>query len=519
MLFNSPEFLFVFLPAVILGFLLLQRFGLHTAQVRFLVIVSLLFYGWWNWKLLALLIGSVVLNYAFASYLTQYRSRVVLAIGIAANLAALAWFKYAHFLADSLNHVANTSISFGEIALPLAISFFTFQQIAYLIDVHLGLTSERNVSRYALFVVFFPQLIAGPIVHHSEMLPQFKAGALRINVENLSVGLAIFALGLFKKVMIADSVGVYSDLVFSSAAHGTQITMLTAWFGVTSFALEIYFDFSGYSDMAIGLARIFGIRLPINFNSPYKAKSIIDFWQRWHITLSRFLRDYLYVPLGGNRKGEARRYTNIMIVMLIGGLWHGAAWTFVFWGALHGAFIVVNHFWRRLRAGFLLPGYSFGRPGVFCSRALTLIAVLFAWTYFRADSWESAHIIVSGLAGFNGFFLPESYEVLLGSNANLFQALGVTFGVEPDAEAYPTLERLLTVAVIFLATLLLPNSLEWLKNFKPVLQEIRVKTVFMSERFLWKPNAVTGLVTAVLLLASFTTFLTNDQNVFIYFQF
>lgn len=519
MLFNSPEFLFVFLPAVILGFLLLQKFGFHTGQIRFLVVVSLIFYGWWNWQLLALLVGSVIANYIFASYLMQRRRRVVLIVAIAANLAALAWFKYAHFLADTVNQVTSTTIDLGDIALPLAISFFTFQQIAYLVDIHLGLTSERSFSRYALFVVFFPQLVAGPIVHHSEMLPQFRSKALRINTENLSIGLAIFALGLFKKVMIADSVGVYSDLVFSSAAHGTPITMLTAWFGVASFALEIYFDFSGYSDMAIGLARIFGVRLPINFNSPYKATSIIDFWQRWHITLSRFLRDYLYVPLGGNRKGSSRRYINIMIVMLIGGLWHGAAWTFVFWGALHGAFIAFNHIWRAIRRKLLPSDFTLGWFGVFISRALTLVAVLFAWTYFRAESWESAGVIASGLVGLNGFFLPESYEILLGANAPLFQSLGVTFGVEPDAEAYPTLERLLTVAGIFVATLCLPNTLEWMKNFKPALAEIQTTTRSLPKWVLWKPNTLTGLVTAVLLLVSFSTFLTADQNAFIYFQF
>lgn len=519
MLFNSPEFLFVFLPAVVFGFLLLQKFGFETGRIRFLVVVSLIFYGWWNWQLLALLVGSVIVNHVFANYLMSRRSRMVLVVAIAANLAALAWFKYAHFFAGTVNQVTGANIDVGDIALPLAISFFTFQQIAYLVDVHLGLTAERNFSRYALFVVFFPQLIAGPIVHHAEMLPQFRSKALRVNTENLSIGLAIFALGLFKKVMIADSVGVYSDLVFSSAEHGTPITMLTAWFGVASFALEIYFDFSGYSDMAIGLARIFGVRLPINFNSPYKAKSIIDFWQRWHITLSRFLRDYLYVPLGGNRKGSSRRYINIMIVMLIGGLWHGAAWTFVFWGALHGTFITINHLWRAIRRKLFSPDFSIGWFGVFISRALTLVAVLFAWTFFRAESWESASVVVRGLVGMNGFFLPGSYEILLGENAPLFQSLGVTFGVEPDAEAYPTLERLLTVVAIFAATLYLPNTLEWLKNFKPALNELQSKKRSLPELVLWKPTTLTGLITAALLLASFSTFLTADQNAFIYFQF
>ena len=262
-------------------------------------------------------------------------------MGIGLNLGLLAWFKYANFLAASINNLAGTSLSFGDIVLPLAISFFTFQQIAFLVDAYRGLADEPNIGRYGLFVTFFPQLIAGPIVHHAEILPQYaQRDSIRLKADNLSIGLTIFAVGLFKKVVFADSMGAYADTVFQAAALGDTVSFVSAWAAAAAFSLEIYFDFSGYTDMAIGIARMFGVRLPLNFDSPYKSTSIIDFWRRWHITLSRFLRDYLYYPLGGNRNGTGRRYGNLMVVMLLGGLWHGAAWTFVFWGALHGLFRV-----------------------------------------------------------------------------------------------------------------------------------------------------------------------------------
>lgn len=519
MLFNSWQFIFIFLPTIVLGALLVQRYGRDNQIIPFLVLASLVFYGWWNWKLLGLLVASVVLNYGFARLLSGERRRIILFIAIVANLAALGWFKYAHFLADNARSLTGIKIELGDIVLPLAISFFTFQQIAYLVDVYKGHSAEKHFWRYSLFVVFFPQLIAGPIVHHSEMLPQFRNSNLRLRVDNLSIGIAIFAVGLFKKVLIADPVGVYSDLVFSSAAYGTPITFVTAWFGVASFALEIYFDFSAYTDMAIGLARMFGVSLPINFNSPYKAVNIIDFWRRWHITLSRFLRDYLYIPLGGNRSGIPRQFVNIMIVMLIGGLWHGAAWTFVVWGGLHGGFLIVNHVWRILRARYFPAAFSLGLPGRVSAQALTLVSVLIAWAFFRADSWESALIIVHGLFGLNGLFLPESYGALTGSFAPSLQALGVTFGVEPDAEAYPTLPRLLTVIAIFMATCFLPNTQEWFAKYDPALGAIQSKLVGLPNALLWRPGMVTGVITALLLLASFSTFLTAGNDAFIYFQF
>jgi len=337
MLFNSYEFLFGFVPIVLLGAHFLAGRGQQRLGVAWLVGMSLFFYGWWNPAFLGLIVGSVVFNFLVGSYLARHRlargARLTLLGGILVNLGAIGYFKYAGFLVSAAGHAIGTNWETSGIVLPLAISFFTFQQIAYLIDAYRGETEEDDLLNYFLFVTFFPQLIAGPIVHHREMLPQFlRRGATRLRPNHLAVGITIFAIGLFKKVIIADGMAGYATPVFAAADRGFALTFPEAWSGVLAYSFQIYFDFSGYSDMAIGLARLLGIRLPINFFSPYKADSIIEFWRRWHISLSRFLRDYLYIPLGGGRAGVPARYRNILITMLLGGLWHGAGWTFIVWG-------------------------------------------------------------------------------------------------------------------------------------------------------------------------------------------
>ena len=295
--------------------------------------------------------------------------------------------------------------------LPLGISFFTFQKIAYLVDAYRGEVRAGGFLSFALFVTFFPQLIAGPIVHHSEVIPQFgQKSTYRPNLDNLSMGIGIFVLGLAKKTVLADSIATYATPVFRAAQAGADPTLFEAWGGALAYTFQLYFDFSGYSDMAIGLALMFNIRLPINFNSPYKATNIIDFWRRWHITLSRFLRDYLYIPLGGNRHGVARRYANLMLTMLLGGLWHGAGWTFIVWGGLHGIFLVINHFWHALGVGSATT--SGARPGSdgSAARTITFLAVMVAWVFFRAEDFDAATRILAGMAGLNGVQLPASYH-------------------------------------------------------------------------------------------------------------
>ncbi|MBO6948163.1 MAG: MBOAT family protein [Rhodospirillales bacterium] len=362
-----------------------------------LVLASLFFYAWWDPPFLALLLVSVVINYGFGVWGCRSRSRTILWFAIAFNLGLIAYFKYAGFLAATTNDVFGTTLSFGQITLPLAISFFTFQQIAYQVDVHRGYVRDTDFIHYCLFVTFFPQLIAGPIVHHREVISQFEdRRRFNLSLDNLSTGAIIFAIGLYKKVVIADGIAPFADSLFDNPAANP--TALAAWCGTLAYTMQIYFDFSGYSDMAIGLARVFGIRLPVNFASPYKAASIIEFWQNWHITLSRFLRDYLYIPLGGNRFGDMRRYANLLITMLLGGLWHGAAWTFVVWGGLHGALLAVNHLWRKWRGGS-----SASSAGRALARALTFLCVVVGWVFFRAETFDGALSVLGGMAGLNGF--------------------------------------------------------------------------------------------------------------------
>ncbi|WP_435628150.1 MBOAT family O-acyltransferase [Candidatus Ferrigenium straubiae] len=423
MLFNSYGFIFLYLPVVLLGFFWLARLS-HAFAAGWLALASLFFYGYWNPAYIGLLSGSIIGNYAFGMWIAKAgvshkdrRKKGLLIAAIASNLALLAYYKYANFFVASVNAAAGTQWSLGEIMLPLGISFFTFTQIAFLVDTYQGKVKEYNFVHYLLFVTYFPHLIAGPILHHKEMMPQFAhASTYRVNWEHVATGLLLFTLGLCKKVLWADSLAPFATAIFDGARHamttGTLPTIYEAWSGALAYTLQIYFDFSGYTDMALGVALMFGIRLPINFNSPYKATSIIEFWRRWHMTLSRFLRDYLYIPLGGNRKGKLRRYLNLMTTMLLGGLWHGAGWTFVVWGALHGAYLAINHLWREITGERLarIPNWL----GALAGGALTFIAVVAAWVVFRADSMAHALFILKAMFGIAS--RPISFDAVIHGN-------------------------------------------------------------------------------------------------------
>ena len=394
MLFNSPEFVLGFLPATLAGYFLLGRLVSRRMALLWLVASGLFFYGWWNPPYVLLLAGSILANHTIAVEIRRRSSRVWLIAGIAANLALLAWFKYADFL---LHGVLGLHAEF-DISLPLGISFFTFQQIMFLVQSRRGEGLAPGLLHYAGFVGFFPHLIAGPIVQPREILPQLADPAVaRPRHDNLAGGLMIFLLGLGKKLVLADTFARFADIGFAAASHGAALSLIEAWYAAASYALQIYFDFSGYSDMAIGLARMFNVRFPLNFASPYQATNISDFWRRWHITLSRFLRDYLYIPLGGNRHGELRRNRNVMVTMLLGGLWHGAGWNFVLWGGLHGLALVIHGWFRRTN----LPC-----PALL-GRALTLLFVIIAWVPFRAADTAAACAMLRGMAGLNGLVLPQ----------------------------------------------------------------------------------------------------------------
>jgi D-alanyl-lipoteichoic acid acyltransferase DltB (MBOAT superfamily) len=395
MLFNSYPFIFVFLPIALAGYFWLGGSS-NLAPVVWLVLASLAFYSVSNWQFVGLLLASVAFNYFIGWLLIVKRLRAatrcaVLTVGVAGDLVVLGIFKYAGFFTANLNALFSTGIVVN-ILLPVGISFYTFTQIAFLVDAYRGNVARYALPHYALFVTYFPHLIAGPILHHKDMIPQFEsARTKRLDPHLILCGLIIFAIGLFKKTCLADGI---QPLVASAFGASTP-SFDQAWIGALAYTFQLYFDFSGYSDMAIGISLMFGIFLPLNFNSPYKATSIIDFWRRWHMTLSQFLRDYLYIPLGGNRHGRILRYVNLMITMLLGGLWHGAAWTFVVWGALHGAYLCVNHAWSNYGPA-VAP--RFARVGSAAAFVLTFVSVVVAWVFFRADSISSATFVLSRMA-------------------------------------------------------------------------------------------------------------------------
>jgi alginate O-acetyltransferase complex protein AlgI len=392
MLFNSYPFIFLFLPIVLFGYFAFGRLG-NLAPVIWLALASLAFYSFSNWQFVALLLASIAFNYGIGYLLIERPLApaprfAVLTAGVAGDLLVLGIFKYAGFLAANLNALFSTGITL-HILLPVGISFYTFTQIAFLVDAYRGNVARYALPHYALFVTYFPHLIAGPILHHKDMIPQFEGPATkRPDAHLILCGLMIFAIGLFKKTGLAD--GIQPLVVNAFGPNPPSFDQ--AWIGALAYTFQLYFDFSGYCDMAIGISLMFGIFLPLNFNSPYKATSIVDFWRRWHMTLSQFLRDYLYIPLGGNRRGRLLRYVNLMITMLLGGLWHGAAWTFVIWGALHGFYLCVNHAWTNYG-----PSASprLAPLAKFASIVLTFLAVVVAWVFFRADSIAQAQFILS----------------------------------------------------------------------------------------------------------------------------
>jgi alginate O-acetyltransferase complex protein AlgI len=471
MLFSSTIFVFAFLPITLLVFMALARAPSRLPAVAWLAGCSVVFYAWSTLPHLAVLGGSIVGNYLFARILAARRTKALLVVGLGANLAVLCVFKYLDFFVHSVAAVAHLPAPDLALALPLAISFFTFQQIAYLVDVHGGRPPAPNFAYYALFVTFFPHLVAGPILHHADIIPQFqKTETFRFSRFNLLLGVAIFSVGLYKKVMLADGIALYVAPGFESV--GAHPPLFLAWSGALAYALQIYFDFSGYSDMAIGLGRIFGVRLPLNFHSPYKAENIVSFWRRWHMTLSRFLRDYLYVPLGGNRKGRFRRYGNLMITMLLGGLWHGAAWTFVIWGGLHGLYLVVNHVWHGVRRrAFGWDGRSSTIVGRWLGRGLTLLAVVVAWVFFRAKDLGAALSVLHGMAGLNG--------------VDTMSALGDTY---------------LWIGILLAVVWLMPNTQQLFARWQPAFDYPRdgVPPLALATHWAVRPAMVTTLVVSVL---------------------
>ncbi len=514
MIFSSWQFIFVFLPLAVAGFFAIPAQA-QTARKWWLLLTSLFFYGWWKVEYVPLLLFSIGFNYAVAECINRWRgqraARVAVIAGVAVNLLLLGYYKYTNFILEALGRAGGQSFPRLDIALPLAISFFTFTQIGYLVDVYRDQRLHYRLLDYSVFVVFFPHLIAGPIVRHWEIIPQFADKPLRANRADMGAGITMFLFGLFKKVLLANPVSHFADVVFDAAEAGTPLTWFDGWLGVLAYAMQIYFDFSGYSDMAIGLARMFGMKFPCNFDSPYKAASIIDFWRRWHITLQRFLREYLYFPLGGNRCGKARHLLNIMITMVVSGLWHGAGWTFLVWGALHGACLIVAHLWRQFREarGWKLAHWSYHAACI----AITFITVCYTWVFFRAKTLPAAGRVVAAMAGVNGFTIPVAVNDPNRPPGPLLRKLGFRF-VDQKLEDRFYKRGMWALALPLLFAFFMPNTQQLLRGTDPTLEPV---TRPSRLRFVFHP--ATGLALGVLLFLVVCRFFTAQPNPFIYFNF
>ena len=489
MLFNSSIYILVFLPLSFFIYFYLNKIRLTEASKAFLVFSSLFFYSWWNVLYLPIILTSMLFNYTLGYYLSEKAQHIkigkksLLIFGISTNIALLVYFKYTDFFIENINYLTGSHMELLNLALPLAISFFTFQQIAYLVDSYRNEMQEHDFLNYALFVTFFPQLIAGPIVHHAEMMPQFKLTKKKvINYRNIIVGIFIFSIGLFKKVVIADTFAIWATQGFDIA---TTLNTAEAWIASLSYTFQLYFDFSGYADMAIGSALLFNIKLPINFNSPHKAVNLQDYWNRWHITLSRFLGRYIYIPLGGNRRGELRTYVNLFITLFIGGMWHGAGWTFLFWGFLHGIGLVTQKIWNKLGINM----------GIILAWLITFNFINITRVFFRARDWDDAIRVLKAMFSFNIVF-PASLE----NKLSFLSQYGITFGKYLDhinGNAY----TVIWILAAFILILMFKNSTE----------RIEINTYVPTYRM--------AVFTAILTIISISMMMKAPSTEFLYFNF
>ena len=441
MLFNSYEFIFLFLPITLIVYFTLNRFDKNRLAKGWLVLASLYFYSYFNKKYLILIIASIVVNYFVGKLLEEKKDvvvrKVLLIYGVVFNVGMIGYYKYYDFFVENINYIFKTNLPLLHILLPLGISFFTFQQLSFVVDSYYRKNLRYDFLSYSLFVTFFPQLIAGPIVLPTEMLPQFESEEnKKINWANMNRGLYIFSIGLAKKVIIADSIASFSNVGFDMME---SLNFVEAWLTSISYTLQLYFDFSGYCDMAIGIGLMFNILLPINFNSPYKSTNIQEFWQKWHMTLGRFLANYLYIPLGGNRKGEKRTLLNLLIVFLVSGIWHGAGWNFIIWGMLHGICILIHRVWKNSKR----------KMNKFIGWFITMNLVNIFWVFFRAKDLESAFKVIKGM----------------------FDIFTIKAFISLPFREYSSAELGNKITIIFLiissVIILLPkNSLERMRNFK-----------------------------------------------------
>ena len=543
MLFSSYQFLFAFLPMALAGFFALGIVSRMWA-LPWIIFVSLLFYALWRPLNVLIIAPSIFINFALARTLLRLSedekrhrtSRLVLLLGIAFNIAFLGYFKYIDFGRSTINDIFGANLVFTHVILPLGISFITFQKIAFLIDVHAKRVKSFSLQDYGLFVLFFPQLIAGPIVHYREMMPQFHRATCRFNKENFAVGLTLLSFGLFKKVVLADHIATVVTPIYNQAASGTETSLLLAWAAAIGFTLQIYFDFSGYTDMALGLARFFGIRLPQNFYSPLKASSIIDFWLRWHITLTRFLTAYIYNPLtlwltrrraAKGRPGLAGSNTTIgafayllmfpiLLTMFVSGLWHGAGYGFIVWGLLHGVYLTINHAWRLIRPKLWSDRQSYESLMKPFGWLLTFTSVAAAMVFFRSPTLTSAIGLMKGLIGQNGIALPQAIYDHLGFS--WLQHIGVA-SVQPELWSTHEFGRMVMwIFAPMLIALVCPNSLQLLARYEPALGVKAPPTTVTGRKIIeWSPSLPWAI--GMSMVTASGIFFLGGQGEFLYWQF
>lgn len=542
MLFNSYEFIFFYLPLTAGVFYFFGRFVAKGAAIRWLILASLIFYAWWRPLNVLLITPSILINFGLAKLLLrllqQDRRRlvkVVLGVGIAFNVAFLGYFKYANFFVGAVDDVLGTDYVLDRIVLPLGISFITFQKIAFLVDVAARRVVAFTLEDYCLFVLFFPQLIAGPIVHYREVMPQFQRAPCRFDGRDAAVGITLFFAGLFKKTYLADGIAPMVTAIYGQSTAGHPISFLYGWMAAIGFTLQIYFDFSGYSDMAIGIARLFGVRLPPNFNSPLRATSIVDFWLRWHMTLTRFLTAYLYNPLslwltrrrlakglagfGGKNSTFGAFVTLLMLptifTMCVSGLWHGAGYTFIFWGFLHGVFLTVNHLWRWKARTWWPDKRRYQRLMAPVGFTITFLCVVTAMVFFKSPTMASAWNIVQGMAGLHGIALSPAALQRLGPLAGVLQHLGVAVGAADD-KFLVLWEWIFGLGAL---TFFAPNSLQILARYEPALgiDQATAYNIGPKLRLHWGTSL--GWTAAAAAVAAVAVLHTGGVSEFLYWQF
>lgn len=513
MLFNSFIFIFVFLPGTLFLFFITAKYSRHGALLV-LFLASIIFYGWCDYHYALLLLCSITTNFIVGKLIfkstRQEIKKYYLWVGIIFNLGTLGYFKYTDFFIQNINQLFNSHINLWNVVLPIGISFFTFTQIAFLVDTYRGLVEKYQILNYALFVTYFPHLIAGPIIHHKEVMPQFnKNRTFHFNYRNFVLGMTLFSVGLFKKSVLADTLAAYVAPIFD--VQGIYISCIDAWIAALSYTLQLYFDFSGYSDMALGLSLLIGIKLPVNFYSPYKSVNIIEFWRRWNMTLSRFLRDYLYISLGGNRKGPIRRYFNLMATMILGGLWHGASWTFAMWGLLHGLYLCINHGWIAVQK-MLGVGNKNHYLIKKLAQLLTFLAVIIAWVFFRAETFNRAFAILHAMF-FEKIILPSHWHL----PGALLAKVNIELSAETSLLSHETLGMLLFSLFI---VWFLPNSYQLLRRYKPALllnHDYEVENERSRRMVSWKPTLVWNYYISLLLVLGIINI--QASSIFLYFRF